>query len=104
MINDRLLSFEEFTKIGDDKIPTTRYNFLGYWSTGLIRDFFEKVQHYVKFKQENPDLDKRLLKQIGDFRVSRKNKINEKDLYEAYKIMYGFNPCNSEILGQVVLN
>jgi len=43
MINDRLLSFEEFTKIGDDKIPTTRYNFLGYWSTGLIRDFFEKV-------------------------------------------------------------
>ena len=101
-IEDKLLTFEEFTK-KDGQHPRHN-NFFGYFCPEYtaIGKAYRQSKHSQKFQKENPQLDSNISSKIkemlskGELILSNIYKI-EKELYEAYCIMHKYDVSNKEL-------
>jgi len=92
---DEILTFEEFS--------ARENNFYGYWDSeeSLLGMVHRKKPHALRFQQEHPDLDRKLLAEIVNMSVttsvSEALKPFDRDLYEAYRIMRGFGVSDKDL-------
>jgi len=109
MTQPQPLTFEEFVERvpieplveNDPGIP--RYNnFNLHFDTVGIGQFYRTQQHFQRFQRENPDLEKRLSKYMAerDKSVDSRESFKpfERDMYEAYLIMSGYEGISDKDL------
>jgi len=92
------MSFEEFTR----RNPSPRYNnlVLYFYTTGS-GPLYRQAEHFKRFEQEHPDLERRLREGLmslsGGFSYSEDLRQHDADLYEAYKIMRSYGVSDRDI-------
>jgi hypothetical protein len=97
MVNEKVLTFEEFRSGGN----TPRYNnFFLFFANGL-GEVYRTEQYYRRFQTEHPDLAQSLCERIQQMDTSLGVAIAlkpfERDLYEAYKIMREYDISNKDL-------
>ncbi len=102
MEDEKLLSFKEFMgkekDTGVDKSPAY-FEITGYWDHGISGNSWRKAPHYIKFKKQAPELNNELSEEIKNLPQKKREKLNEKKLYKAYKIMFAHTPSNKLVIG-----
>ena len=97
-----MLTFEEFVRV--DRAAKPNYgNFHMHFVTGGIGpEFYRKTPHYQRFMHEHTDTDTELTEKITNrykFNISTTQSLKpfEREMYDAYVIMYGYGASNREL-------
>ena len=99
------LPLKEFSKRDSDGVP--RYNnLLLYFIEGGLNVEFRKQPRFIKFKEDCPDLERRLHEGIRVISPSKSPNISEelrpfdKDLYDFYLTMRSYGEPDENLIGR----
>ena len=99
----QVLSLEEFSKVNDDGRPITNNFFSHFADLHFTTPIYQGQAHYKKFAEEHPDLNAKLcteIQAIGPGITSNTAELLKpymSDLYEAYKIMRGYDTSDQDL-------
>ncbi len=105
MPQNESLPLEEFSKRGPDSIPTYN-NLVIYFRNTALGKIFREQPSFQRFKEEHPDLERKLHEAISAMDVSNALKMSEdlrpfdKDIYDFYLTMRSYGTPDENLIGR----